>query len=78
MIVAAPAEGVEAQRLLALAGDRDDDRWAFDAVRLPAEQLPVGVKHYVQTWPGIDLVPTVAVLGHGLLPALWLVLFRHL
>jgi hypothetical protein len=33
------------------------------------------MKHYVQTWPGIDLMPAIAVLGHGLLRLLWLVLF---
>jgi hypothetical protein len=67
VIVAARAEWIKAERLLPLAGDGNDDRGPFDAVRLPAEQLPVGVKHYVQTRPGTDLVPSGAVLGHGLL-----------
>jgi len=78
VIVAARAEWIKAERLLPLAGDGNDDRGPFDAVRLPAEQLPVGVKHYVQMRPGTDLVPSGAVLGHGLLHPLWLRLFRHL
>src|SRR5207244_7085113 len=79
VIVTAHAEGIEAERLLRLARDGDDDRGTFDAVRLPAEQLPVGVEHDMQMRPGIDLVPSVAVLGHRLLhsPWLWLWLFRH-
>src|SRR4029077_13219343 len=76
MIVAAHAEGIEAQRLLPLARDGDHDRGPFDAVRLPAEQLPVGVEHYMQMRPAIDLVPSIAVLRHGLLHPLWLWLFR--
>jgi hypothetical protein len=67
VIVAAHAEGIEAEGLLLLARDGDHDGGPFDAVRLPAEQLPVGVEHYMQMRPGIDLMPSVAVLGHGLL-----------
>ena len=77
VIVTAHAEGIEAKRLLPLARDRDHDRGPHDAVRLPAEQLPVGVEHYMQMRPGIDLMPPAAVLGHGLLHPLWLWLFRH-
>src|SRR5579884_2170957 len=40
--VGAYAERVEAQRLLAFAGDGDHDRGPFDVVRLPAAELPVG------------------------------------
>src|SRR5207245_7998719 len=69
-------EGIEAEGLLPLARDGDHDRGPFDAVRLPAEQLPVGVEHYMQMRPGIDLVPSIGVLGHGLLHPLWLWLFR--
>lgn len=47
VIVTARAEWIKAERLLPLAGDGNDDRGPFDPVRLPAEQLPVGVKHYV-------------------------------
>ena len=41
--------------------------------------IAVRVEHYMQMLPGIDLVPSAAVLGHGLLHSLWLwlVLFRH-
>src|SRR5439155_18609710 len=77
VIVTAHAEGIEAERLLPLARDGDHDRGPFDAVRLPAEQLPVGVEHYMQIWPGIDMVPSAALLGHGLLHPLWLWLLRH-
>jgi hypothetical protein len=59
------------------AGDRDHDRGPFEVVRLRAEQAPVGVKHYVQMRSGIDAVPSIAILGHGLLHPLWLWLFRH-
>src|SRR5271169_6407505 len=77
MIVAAHTERIEAQRLLALAGDGNHDRGPLDAVRLPAQ--PVGVEHYLQVRAGIDLVPSAAVLGHGRLHRLWLWLwlFRH-
>jgi hypothetical protein len=78
VIVTAHAEGIEAERLLPLAGDGDHDRGPFDAVRLPAKQLPVGVEHYMQMRPGVDVAPSAAVLGHGLLHPLWLRLFRHL
>src|SRR3984893_12789792 len=77
VIVAANAKGIEAERLLPLARGGDHDRGPFDVVRFPAEQLPVGVEHYMQMRPGIDLMPSVAVLGHGLLHPLWLWLFRH-
>jgi hypothetical protein len=29
--------------------------------------LPVGVEHYMQMRPGIDVVPSPAVLGHGMM-----------
>src|SRR5262245_24840285 len=77
VIVAAHAEGIEAQRLLPLAGNGDHDRLPYDVVRFPAAQLPVGVEHYMQMRPGIDPVPSIAILGHGLLHPLWLWLFRH-
>jgi hypothetical protein len=36
------------------------------------------MEHDMQMRPGIDLVPSAAVFGHGLLlHALWLWLFRH-
>jgi hypothetical protein len=38
------AERVEAQRLLALTGDGDDDRRPFGLVRLATGQPPVGMK----------------------------------
>src|SRR6266446_4989017 len=76
VVVAALAEGIEAERLLPLARDGDHDRGPHDVIRLPAEQLPVGVEHYMQMRPGIDLVPSIAVLRHGLLHPLWLWLFR--
>jgi hypothetical protein len=75
--MAARAEGIEAQRLLSLARNRDHDRSPFDVIRLPAEQLSVGVEHDMQMRPGIDAVPSAAVLGHGLRHPLWLWLFRH-
>src|SRR5207302_9389547 len=76
VVVAALAKGIETERLLPLARDGDHDRLPYDAVRRPAEQLPVGVEHYVQVRSGIDLVPSIAVLGHGLLHRPWLWLFR--
>jgi hypothetical protein len=70
--MAAPTEGVEPQCLFLFAGDGNHDRRVFDTVGLPAEQLPVWVEHYMQMRPGIDLVSSAAVLGHGLLHPLWL------
>src|SRR5262252_9411257 len=52
----AHTEGVEAQRLLALAGNGNHDRGSFDLVRLPT-QPPVGVKQYLELRAGIDLMP---------------------
>jgi hypothetical protein len=77
MVMAAHAEGVKAQRLIALADDRNNDGWAFNPVGLPAKELPVGMEHYMQMRPGIDLVPSTALLGHVLLDPPLLVLFRH-
>src|SRR5215831_17558979 len=62
----AHTEGVEAQRLLALAGNGNHDRGPFDLVRLPTGQLPVGVKHYLELRAGIDLMPASPVLRHRL------------
>ena len=50
----AHTEGVEAQRLLALAGNGNHDRGPFDLVRLPTGQPPVGVKQYLELRAGID------------------------
>jgi len=72
VIVTAHAEGIEAERLLPLASDGNDDRGPFNTVWLPTEQLPVGVEHYMQMRPGIDAVPSRVVLRHGLLHSLWL------
>jgi hypothetical protein len=77
VIVTTQAEGIEAERLLALARDGHHDAGPLDIVRLPAEQLSVGVEHNMQMRPGLDVVPSAAVLGHRLLHALWLWLFRH-
>jgi hypothetical protein len=76
--VAADAERIEAEGLFGFARDGNHNRLPQDAVRLPTEQLPVGMEHDMQMRPGIDLVPSAAVFGHGLLlHALWLWLFRH-
>src|SRR5439155_6968540 len=66
VVVGAHAEGVEAQRLLALAGHGNHDRGPFDLV-LTAGQPPVGVEQYLEMRPGIDLMPAAPVLGHRLL-----------
>src|SRR5215469_16661533 len=63
----AHTEGVEAQRLLALAGNGNHDRGPFDLVRLATSQPPVGVKQYLELWAGIDLMPAAPVLRHRLL-----------
>jgi hypothetical protein len=77
--MASHAEGIEAERLLPLARDGDQDRGPFDFVRLPAE--PVGIEHNVQVRPGINAMPSAALLRHRLLHPLWLWLrlwlFRH-
>jgi hypothetical protein len=77
VIVASDAERIEAERLLPLARYGDQDRGSFDFVRLPAEQLPVGIEHNVQMRPGIDAMPSTALLRHRLLHLLrlWLWLF---
>ena len=75
MIMASHAEGIEAERLLPLARDGDQDRGPFDFVRLPAE--PVGIEHNVQVRPGINAMPSAVLLRHRLLHPLWLWLFRH-
>jgi len=75
VIMASHAEGIEAERLLALAGDGDQDRRPLDFVRLPAE--PAGVEHNVQVRPGINAMPSAALLRYRLLYPLWLWLFRH-
>src|SRR6516162_7528201 len=77
VIVTAHAKGIEAKRMLPFARDRDHDRGPHDLVRLAAEQLPVWVEHYMQMRPGIDVMPSAAILGHCLLHPLWLWLFRH-
>jgi len=74
VIVTADAERIEAKRLLRLTRDGDHDRFPYDVV-FSAEQSPVRVEHYMQMRPGIDVVPSAAVLGHGLLHPLWLWLF---
>jgi hypothetical protein len=73
--MASHAEGIEAERLLLLARDSDQDRGPFDFVRLPAE--PVRIEHNVQVRPGIDAMPSATLLRHRLLDPLWLWLFRH-
>jgi hypothetical protein len=73
--MASHAEGIEAKCLLPLARDGDQDRGPFDFVRLPAE--PVGIEHNVQVRPGINAMPSAALLRHRLLHPLWLGLFRH-
>jgi hypothetical protein len=65
--VAAHAERVKAEGLFRLPRDGHYNRLPQDAVRLAAEQLPVGMEHYTEMRPGIDLVPSAAILGHGLL-----------
>jgi len=65
--VGAHAEGVEAQRLLPLAGYGNNDRGPFDLVRFAAGRPPVRMKQYLELRPGIDLVPAAPVLGHRLL-----------
>jgi len=77
VIMASQAEGIEAERLLPLARDGDQDRGPFDFVRLPAEQLPVGIEHNEQMRPGINAMPSVLLLRHRLLHRLGLWLFRH-
>src|SRR5205823_12159114 len=54
MVVRAHAEGIEAQRLFALAGDGNHNRGPFDLVRLAAGQPPVGVEQYLEMRPGIE------------------------
>jgi hypothetical protein len=73
VIMASHAEGIEAECLLPLARDGDQDRGPFDFVRLPTE--PVGIEHNVQARPGINTMPSAALLRHRLLHPLWL--FRH-
>jgi hypothetical protein len=73
VIVASHAEGIEAERLLLLARDGDQDRGPFDFVRLSAE--PAGIEHNVQVRPGINAMPSAVLLRHRLLHPLWL--FRH-
>ena len=75
VIMASRAEGIEAERLLPLARDGDQDRGPFDFVRLPAE--PVRIEHNVQVRPGINAMPSATFLRHRLLHPLWLWLFRH-
>jgi hypothetical protein len=75
VIVASDAEGIEAERLLLLSRDGDQDRGPFDFVRLPAE--PVGIEHNVQVRPGINAMPSTVLLRHRLLHPLWLWLFRY-
>src|SRR5215469_13344318 len=62
----AHTEGVEAQRLLALAGNGNHDRGPFDLVRLATGQPPVGVKQHLELRAGIDLMPAAPVLRHRL------------
>jgi hypothetical protein len=73
VIMASRAEGIEPERLLPFARDGDQDRGPFDFVRLLAE--PVGIEHNVQVRPGINAMPSAALLRHRLLHPLWL--FRH-
>jgi hypothetical protein len=67
MVVRAHAEGVETQRLFALAGHGNHDRGPFDLVRLTAGQPPVRMEPYLELRPGIDMMPAAPVLGHRLL-----------
>src|SRR3954454_7723802 len=67
VIMGAHAEGVETQRLLALAGYGNHDRGPFDLVRLAASGQAVGVEQYLEMRPGIDPMPSAPVLGHFLL-----------
>ena len=75
VIMASHAEGIEAERLLLLARDGDQNRGPFDFVRRPSE--PVGIEHNVQLRPGINAMPSAALLRYRLLYPLWLWLFRH-
>jgi hypothetical protein len=75
VIVASDAERIEAERLFPLARDGDQDRGSLDFVRLPAEQLPVGIEQNVQMRPGIDAMPSTPLLRHRLLHLLRLWLF---
>jgi hypothetical protein len=75
VVMASNSEGVEAQRLLTFADHGDNDRRALDTVDLTATQLSVWVEHYVEMRTSIDLVPSAAFLGHGLLHPPRLVVF---
>jgi hypothetical protein len=63
VVVRTRAEGVETQRLFALARHGNHDRGPFDLVRLTAGQPPVGVEQYLKMRPGIDMMPTAPGFG---------------
>jgi hypothetical protein len=67
MVVRTHTEGVETQRLFALASRGNHDRGPFDLVRLTAGQPPVRVEQYLEMRPGTDMMPAAPVLGHRLL-----------